>query len=272
MPSAELILLALSPVFLCCIVLEFCLARRFYRYQDSATNTALALLHQAADGLALLLLMPYFSLLHQSAWFVIPFNGWTLCLAFILQDFLYYWFHRASHRIHWFWAAHAVHHSSKWMNLTTAFRQSVMYPVAGMWLFWTPMMLLGYPPQLVFTVVALNLAFQFFVHTQTVKRLGWLEHIFNTPSHHRVHHGKNPCYLDKNFAGVLIIWDKLFGTFQHELADTPVEFGIVGKAPSNNPLACNFSPWYWLFKQYRAASGYKAKLNVLFGPPNHEPE
>ncbi|WP_372761871.1 sterol desaturase family protein [Pseudoalteromonas sp.] len=265
--SIEVILLALSPLFIAFVSYEFIKHRRYYDIADSLANTALALMHQAADAIALLLLMPFFYWLHQYRLFDIELSLVTVFAAFVLQDFLYYWFHKASHHIHWLWAAHVVHHSSTKMNFTTAFRQSLMYPLAGMWLFWLPIILIGFEPLHVFTVVALNLAFQFFVHTQVVGKLGWIETLFNTPSHHRVHHAINPGYLDKNFAGVLIIWDKLFGSYAEELEEKPCSYGIVGQLNSNNPIKITFHQWTHLVKTACKAKGITAKLKVVFGYP-----
>jgi len=265
--SIEIILLALSPIFLLFVGVEFIKFRRYYDIKDSLANALLALLHQGADAIALLLLMPFFYWLYQFRLFDIELTVFTVLGAFLLQDFLYYWFHRASHHIHWLWAGHVVHHSSTKMNFTTAFRQSIMYPVAGMWVFWLPMILIGFDPLTIFSVVALNLAYQFFVHTQIVGKLGWLERVFNTPSHHRVHHAINKSYLDKNFAGVLIIWDKLFGTFIEEDKNQPCKYGIVGQLNSNNPLIITFHQWAHLLKSTYTAKGLKAKCEVLFGYP-----
>jgi sterol desaturase/sphingolipid hydroxylase (fatty acid hydroxylase superfamily) len=265
--NSEIILLALSPVFLMFVCFEFLKFKRYYNIKDSLANTVLALLHQGADAMALLLLMPFFYMLYEYRLFDIKLSVLSVAFAFLLQDFLYYWFHRASHHIHWLWAAHVVHHSSTKMNFTTAFRQSIMYPVAGMWVFWLPMILLGFDPLTVFSVVALNLAYQFFVHTQIVAKLGWFESVFNTPSHHRVHHAINKRYLDKNFAGVLIIWDKLFGTFVEEDKNQPCKYGIVGQLNSNNPLIITFHQWAHLLKSTYTAKGLKAKCKVLFGYP-----
>ena len=265
--NSEIILLALSPVFLVFVCFEFIKFKRYYNIKDSLANTVLALLHQGADAMALLLLMPFFYMLYEYRLFDIKLSVLSVAFAFLLQDFLYYWFHRASHHIHWLWAAHVVHHSSTKMNFTTAFRQSIMYPVAGMWVFWLPMILIGFDPLTIFSVVALNLAYQFFVHTQIVGKLGWLERVFNTPSHHRVHHAINKSYLDKNFAGVLIIWDKLFGTFIEEDKNQPCKYGIVGQLNSNNPLIITFHQWAHLLKSTYTAKGLKAKCEVLFGYP-----
>ncbi|MBU1309700.1 MAG: sterol desaturase family protein [Gammaproteobacteria bacterium] len=270
----ELILLALSPVFIGFIAWEWYrshqAANGVYRWQDSLANAVLALLHQGSDMLALLLLMPFFLWLHQFRLFDIDLTAATVALAFLLQDFLYYWFHRASHHIRWLWASHVAHHSSRQMNFSTALRQSLTYPLSGMWLFWTPMILLGFTPALVFAVVALNLAFQFFVHTQAVKRLGWLgwlEWLFNTPSHHRVHHACNAVYIDKNFAGVLVIWDRLFGTFVAERADEPCRYGITEDFNSDNPLTITFYEWRKMLSEALKLSSVRQLPAVLFGAP-----
>lgn len=265
--NSEIILLALSPLFLIFVCCEFIKFKCYYDIKDSLANTVLALLHQGADAIALLLLMPLFNWLYGYRLFDIEVSVLSIAFAFLLQDFLYYWFHKASHHIHWLWAAHVVHHSSTKMNFTTAFRQSLMYPVAGMWVFWLPMILIGFEPLTVFSVVALNLAYQFFVHTQIVGKLGWFEKVFNTPSHHRVHHAINTGYLDKNFAGVLIIWDKLFGTFVEEDKSKPCKYGIIGQLNSNNPVVITFHQWEHLLKSVYKASGIKAKCRVLFGYP-----
>lgn len=267
MVPVEIILLALSPVFLLCVGIEFGFARKFYQIKDALHNALLALLHQGADALSLVLLMPAFYWLHQFALFQIELNALNLLVGFVIQDFLYYWFHRASHNIHWLWTAHVVHHSSTYMNFTTAFRQSVLYPVVGMWLFWLPLVLLGFDPALVFAIVAINLAFQFFVHTQTIRRLGWLEAVFNTPSHHRVHHASNPEYLDRNYAGVLIIWDKMFGTYVEEREDIAIQFGIRGRTPRANPVDTNLAQWRYMWQCFRSARHWKARIHALFGYP-----
>lgn len=269
MIPVELILLGLSPVFIICVALEFIKARKHYNVKDSINNTALALLHQGADAIILLLLMPMFNWLHQFSLFDIQLTATSLLVGFILQDFLYYWFHRASHNIHWFWLAHVVHHSSTHMNFTTAFRQSVLYPIVGMWLFWLPMILIGFSPSLVFAIVAINLAYQFFVHTQVIGNLGWFEKVFNTPTHHRIHHATNKPYIDKNYAGVLIIWDKLFGTFAPEDKSITIKYGIIGELPKDNPLSTNFKQVCVLKHKLKAANTFKQKLSVLFGYPSH---
>lgn len=272
--AVELILIALTPVFIVFVIYEYIKHKDWYVIKDSVANTVLALLHQVSDGIALLLLMPFFYVLYDYRLFDISLNVYTIAFAFIIQDFLYYWFHRASHNIHWLWAAHVVHHSSTKMNFSTAFRQSLMYPIAGMWLFWLPMILIGFDPKTVFAVVALNLAYQFFVHTQinySGGQLGkWWRLWFNTPSYHRVHHSINKPYIDKNFAGVLIIWDKCFGTFVEEQAGEPCRYGIKGQIDSNNPFYITFHQWRYMGREFLKNKGIKDKCKVLFGYPTHE--
>ena len=275
MPPVELILLLLSPVFLICVALEWRFAvlrqQNWYSWRDTMANAMLALLHQGSDMLALLLLMPFFYWLYQFSLFTIELSALNLLLAFILQDFLYYWFHRGSHHVRWLWASHVAHHSSRFMNFSTAFRQSLTYPISGMWVFWLPMILIGYEPLLVFAVVALNLAFQFFVHTQAIGKLGLLEYIFNTPSHHRVHHACNPLYIDRNFAGVLIIWDKLFGTFVAEQASEPCRYGITDDFNSTNPLTITFYEWRRMWQGLRCKERQQSVWQVLLKMPPKVP-
>ncbi|WP_461537083.1 sterol desaturase family protein [Spongorhabdus nitratireducens] len=266
----ELIQLAFAPVFFLGIALEYFHQRKRYAIRDSLNNAFLAASYQGVEALSLLLLMPLFYWLYQFRLFDIALNWQTLLGAFLLQDFLYYWFHRCSHRVHWLWAAHVVHHSSDLMNFSTAFRQSLMYPVAGMWLFWTPMILVGFDPKIVIAIVATNLAFQFFVHTEYTRRIPVIDLIFNVPSHHRVHHATNPQYIDKNFAGVLIIWDRLFGTFEPEQQNEPCRYGIVGKMERKNLFNMIFHQWRFMFRKYHEAKGIRAKAWILFGPPSHE--
>ncbi|WP_407333347.1 sterol desaturase family protein [Enterovibrio sp. 27052020O] len=269
----SLTLLFLAPLFFICMVLEYRLLRKQgasdYSLKELVCNFSLAGLHQGADLIATLLLMPFFLWLYQYRVFDITMTPFTVFAAFILQDFCYYWFHRASHNVHWLWASHVAHHSSDQMNFTTAFRQSLTYPISGMWLFWTPLMFLGYPPETVILVVALNLGFQFFVHTRIVGKLGWIEYLFNTPSHHRVHHARNPEYIDRNFAGVLIIWDKLFGTYVEEKNNVKIDYGIPHPINSWNPFTATFHQWKTLFSLAFSPNStpLRTRFAYLFGPP-----
>ena len=192
-----------------------------------------------------------------------------IVLALIAQDCLYYWKHRAAHRVRWFWTAHVVHHSSEYYNLSTALRQPWNNHFTGFVLLSTPLVILGVHPLLLGFVGALNLLYQYWIHTEAIDRMPvWFEAIFNTPSHHRVHHGTNPQYLDTNYAGILIIWDKMFGTFVPESADEKVTYGLVQNVETYNPIKIAFSEMWGALKD---VCGPKLTLmqrtKYLFAPP-----
>ena len=270
----EVLLLVLAPLFFVCILLEWYFGDRRQKLPVSARyypkevlcNFSLAAMHQGVDILAGLLIAKLYLAVFGWKLFDIQMGPVSFVLLMIAQDFCYYWFHRASHRVRWMWAAHVVHHSSENMNFSTAFRQSLMYPFAGMWVFWLPLVILGFDPNWVVFVVLLNLGLQFFVHTQAVRKLGPLEWLFNTPSHHRVHHGRNPQYIDKNYAGILIIWDKLFGTFVPE--EETVIYGITKPVNSFNPIKVTFSEWRDMFSDVTTKGlSFSERLKLLFAPP-----
>ncbi|QHH17930.1 sterol desaturase [Vibrio parahaemolyticus] len=279
MERPELLLMALAPIFFLCIAAEYGLGERRGKLPDSAQyylpevacNFVLAGLHQAADILTGLLIAHFYLWMFDWRLFDIEMSVSTFLLLMLLQDFFYYWFHRASHRIRWMWAAHVVHHSSERMNFSTAFRQSLMYPLAGMWLFWLPLVIIGFDPKWVVFVVLLNLGLQFFVHTQLIRSLGPLEWVFNTPSHHRVHHGINRQYIDKNYAGVLIIWDRMFGTFEPEIET--VRYGISKPVNSFNPIKVTFAEWKDMFNEVRRPNlTWQQRWRCLFAPPSDSTE
>ncbi|WP_199612020.1 sterol desaturase family protein [Flocculibacter collagenilyticus] len=271
----EAILLALSPIFFACIIIEYKKLPKNYNVIDSINNVLLAAMHQFADAIAVLLVLPIFAWIYQYRLLNIELTVFTVVMGFVFQDFLYYWFHRCSHKINWLWSAHIVHHSSTIMNFSTAFRQSFIYPMVGMWMFWLPLALLGYPPTLIFMIVALNLGYQFFVHTElaaNTETRTWFNFVFNTPSHHRVHHAINPEYIDKNFGGVLIIWDRLFGTFSAEKLSNPCKYGIAGKEEQQavrtqmskiNPITITLYYWKHMFKLMKHEHTLAKKLKIL---------
>jgi sterol desaturase/sphingolipid hydroxylase (fatty acid hydroxylase superfamily) len=225
-------------------------------------------MHQGTDKLAWLVAVPVYAYVYAH-WRIVSWRpGWAAWLAlFVAQDFLYYVFHRASHRVRWLWAAHVVHHSSERLNLSTAFRQSFMYPVAGMWVFWMPLAVIGFTPMQIVGIVLVNLAFQFFVHTQAIGKLGWLEYAFNTPSMHRVHHARNARYIDRNYAGVLAIWDRLSGSFVEEDTQEPPVYGIVERLDTYNPLKATFHEWVSMARDFAQAPGWRGRFAALFAPP-----
>jgi sterol desaturase/sphingolipid hydroxylase (fatty acid hydroxylase superfamily) len=272
--DAELLLIAMAPVFLACIGWEaWHMARtradaRIYNWRDTLCNAALALMHQGADKLAWFAVVPIYGYVYTHYRLLTWEPGaFAFAVLFVAQDLLYYVFHRMSHRVRWLWAAHVVHHSSERLNLSTAFRQSLMYPVAGMWVFWLPLALIGFPPAQIVAIVLVNLAFQFFVHTQAFGRLGWLGYVLNTPSTHRCHHARNPRYIDRNFAGVLVIWDRIFGSYVTEDPADPPEYGIVDGPTTHNPLKATFHEWASMFADVARADGVRNKLRVLVAPP-----
>ena len=190
-------------------------------------------------------------------------------VALVLGVDLGYWtYHWASHRVNFLWAMHAVHHQSEEYNLSTALRQS-WFTAAFSWAFYAPLALLGFPPAMFMTVYTLDILYQFWIHTRAVGKLGPLEWILNTPSHHRVHHGVDPKYIDKNYAGIFIIWDRLFGTFRVE--DTEPVYGVVKPLSSWNPFWANFEPWVKIWEMARATRRLRDKVYVWFAPPEWRP-
>ena len=194
---------------------------------------------------------------------------WVFAVAFILDDFRYYWLHRIGHECRWFWASHVNHHSSQHYNLSTALRQTWTGTITGSFLFSLPLVFLGFHPLIVAFVNGLNLVYQFWIHTEAIKRMPrWFEAVMNTPSHHRVHHATNPKYLDANYAGVLIVWDKLFGTFVPEDDAEPCRYGIIKNLGTFNVLRIAFHEWNGLIRdQFQPDLTWRDRFLYIFGPP-----
>ena len=246
----DLSLLAV-PLYLAAILAEALYSRRHHLNRYRLTDTLASLSMLVASGIVellprLLALLIFFQLHELSPLKdVIGRQWWAWLLLFLLDDFTYYWFHRANHEVRLLWAGHVNHHSSQYLNFGTALRQGVGERVHK-FLFWLWLPLLGFDPAMIITVIGINLFYQFWIHTQAVGKLHpWIEAVFNTPSHHRVHHGSNVRYLDRNHGGVLIIWDRLFGTFSEERDDEPVVYGLTTNIDSDNP-------WTVLSHEYRA--------------------
>ena len=198
-----------------------------------------------------------------------PHDWWTWVLLFFADDFAYYWFHRVSHESRVFWASHVVHHSSEHYNLSTALRQTwvpmTYFP------FWLPLLLLGFPPWMVLLAQSWSLIYQFWIHTERIRRLPRaLEWVLNTPSHHRVHHGSNDQYLDRNYAGILIVWDRLFGTFIGE--GERVRYGLTKNIETFNPVRVAFHEYIALAREMRRARGWRTKLALALRGPGWRPE
>ncbi|EEA93596.1 MULTISPECIES: sterol desaturase family protein [unclassified Pseudovibrio] len=202
----------------------------------------------------------------------VPVNWWTILICFVLYDLAYYWQHRFGHEYRWFWASHVNHHSSQRYNLSTALRQTWTGTIALTFIFGLPIALFGFPPEMIFFVAAWNLLYQFWIHTELVDRMGPLEWIFNTPSHHRVHHATNPRYLDSNYAGTLIIWDRMFGTFSPEVAEDPPRYGIGKNLETNNLLIVAFHEWIAMVKDLKTARSLKDVYGYMFRTPGWTPD
>jgi len=206
--------------------------------------------------------------LHNHRLFDIPYLWWVWPLVFVLDDFNYYLFHRTAHRVRWFWAGHVNHHSSQHYNLSTALRQTWTGFIALSFIFRLPLFLLGFPPAMILFCGGVNLVYQFFIHTETVGRLPFgLEYWLNTPSHHRAHHGTNARYLDRNYGGMLIIFDRMFGTFEAERDDEPVRYGIVRNLATFNPLWVGFHEWIAIGRDVVKAPDWRSRWMAVAGPP-----
>jgi sterol desaturase/sphingolipid hydroxylase (fatty acid hydroxylase superfamily) len=189
-------------------------------------------------------------------------------LLFFGEELCYYAYHRAAHRVRWFWATHAVHHSPNELTLATAMRLGWTGKISGTALFFAPLVWIGFSPIAVALAVAANLLYQFWLHTTWIPKLGrWFEWTFNTPSHHRVHHGSNPEYLDCNYGGVLIVFDRLFGSFVEERADVPVRYGLTTPLVTYNPLRIAMHEWMNLARDLRRARSLRDVARALFAPP-----
>ncbi len=245
---SELLLLAI-PAFFGLMLLEAAvLSRRKqqnYEARDTAASLAMGLgnlgIQLGWKGLALGFLV----WLHQFALFDLGGAWWVWLLLFFADDFCYYWFHRVHHEVRLFWAAHVNHHSSERYNLSTALRQSWTTPFTWGFFYW-PLPLLGFDPLMIVSMGTFSLLYQFWIHTEAIDRLGPLEWVLNTPSHHRVHHGSNPQYLDRNYGGFTIVFDRLFGSFEPEVE--PVHYGLTKNIQTFNPLRIAFHEWAAMFR------------------------
>lgn len=263
------------PVFFLLIGIEMLVARaqgkRVYRFADAITDLSCGI-GQQVTGLFLkgVLFAGYLLVYQNFALFELAAGSpWTWLLAIVGVDFLYYWWHRASHVVNLMWAAHIVHHQSEDMNFAVALRQA-WFTSATSWLFYLPLALLGVPPLVFLGADAFSTLYQFWIHTETIGKLGPLEGVLNTPSHHRVHHAINPQYLERNYGAVTIVWDRLFGSFEQE-RERPV-YGILKPFGSWNSIWANFHYFGEILAKARRVPGWRAKLAVWFADPGWDPE
>lgn len=270
---------AAVPVFVALIALEMRRHRRLrragrrdlvgYERRDTATSLWMGLGNVLVAAAAHGGVFALFFLAYEHRLLDLGTGAWVWVALFFAEDFVYYWWHRASHEVRLLWAAHENHHSSQRYNLSTALRQSWTTPFTTVPFYvWLP--LLGFHPLMVQTQVGISLLYQFWLHTELVGRLGPLERVFNTPSHHRVHHGTNVEYLDRNHGGILIVWDRLFGTFEPERAS--VRYGLTKNITTFDPFRVAFHEWAAMLRQARRAGSLREALGYLLAPPGWSPD
>jgi sterol desaturase/sphingolipid hydroxylase (fatty acid hydroxylase superfamily) len=267
------IILYAIPFFILAMALELYVAYRegikTYEKKDAFSSIAMGLGNVFLGFFSKALVFLCFYYIYENfRLFTIPVAWWSFVLIFFLDDISYYWFHRISHECRLFWSSHVVHHSSQHYNLSTALRQTWS---GGFYtfIFWLLLPLLGFHPGMILFQMSVSLLYQFWIHTETIDKLPkWFEAVMNTPSHHRVHHGSNPIYLDRNHAGILIIWDKMFGTFQPELANEKVIYGMVKNIDTYNPIKIAFMEWVNMFRDvFAGKKSLKNRLLYFIKPP-----
>ena len=271
--SVNIAVMAL-PLYILLMLLELAYqchpGRHTWRLADSVTSINSAVLRLVLEGpLRVLLLIPYAWLYEHARVLELDAGSpWVWLGGFVAVDLCFYWAHRSLHRYNLLWGAHQPHHSSEDFNLSTALRKGA-FQTAFDWPFYLPLALFGVPLPLFLLLLGIQLAYQFWIHTQHIERLGWLEQILVTPSHHRVHHGQNDCYIDKNHGGVFIVWDKLFGTFAEERE--PVRYGVTTPVNSFDPLRLQLSWWRLLWADARATRSWWDKLRLWWMPTGWRP-
>ena len=247
--------------------------QRPYDWREAAASLGLAAGREFTNLLPLSIALPGAFWLYEHRIWTPPLDSLAgLGLLFLGIEFCYYWFHRATHRVRWFWATHAVHHSPNSLNFSAAYRLGWTSRIGGSLLFFLPLAWLGYPPRLIASAFTINLLYQFWIHAEWIPKLGPLEGIFNTPSTHRVHHATNLEYLDANYGGVLVIFDRLFGTYVPERAELPCRYGLVTPLRTYNPFRIAFFYWIEVVRDLRTARSAREVAGFLFGPPGWTPD
>ena len=259
------------PFFIITLIIEILVINKkkivVYEFKDAAASISMGLGNVFLGIFAKVLVLAVLTYIYINfRFFTIPFTWWAWVLIIFAEDFLYYWFHRISHENRFFWASHVVHHSSQKYNLSTALRQTWSGSFIS-FVFWLPLALLGFHPAMILAQMSISLIYQYWIHTELIDKLPkWFEAVFNTPSHHRVHHATNPQYLDRNHAGIFIIWDKLFGSFEPEI-EKPI-YGLVKNIHTFNPIKIAFIEWIQLFKDsLTSKTSLLNKLNYFIKPP-----
>nr|RNJ65944.1 MAG: sterol desaturase family protein [Leptolyngbya sp. IPPAS B-1204] len=262
--------------FIGLILIEFIFIRRsrnyHYSWKESLASLGVAIGHSVTSAIFKSVHAGILFWVWNHRLFTLPLNtGWNFLLLFVSIEFCYYWYHRATHRVRWLWATHAVHHSAEHLNLSAAYRLGWTGWLSGNILFFIPLIWLGFHPLSVLTGLSLNLLYQFWIHTELIPKLGPLEWFLNTPSHHRVHHASNQEYIDRNYGGVLIVFDRWFGTFAEEQSHNPPVYGLTQPIRSYNPVVIALSEWSRLFNDLRTARTWEQRFKVAFYPPDWRP-
>ena len=262
------------PLFIAAILAELFWIVRSGRGGRYETRDAVTSLLMGAGNVASGILLGFIAYgFFMALWAITPLDlgtsWWVILLCFVLDDLRYYWVHRFGHRIRWVWASHVNHHSSQHYNLTTALRQTWTGTFTFMMVVRAPLILMGFHPAMVLFVGGLNLIYQFWIHTEAIGRMPrWFEAVMNTPSHHRVHHGRNPRYLDANYAGVFIVWDRLFGTFVPEREDEKPDYGLVQNLGTFNPIRVAFHEWVAMLRDiFRPGLTLRERVMYAVAPP-----
>ncbi len=244
-------------------------SHRNYDWRASLASLGVAAVQFAIKPITAGFVTAIFVAVHAVAPVTLPIGDWRVWIAaFFAVEFVYYWFHRASHEVNWFWATHSVHHSANEMTLPAAIRLGWTGQITGVWAFFMPLILIGFPPVMVVGLLGANLIYQYALHTEAVGKL-WkpVEFVFNTPSHHRAHHASDEEFLDKNYGGVLIVFDRMFGTFAEEPDRGGLTYGLVKPLESHNPVRIAFHQWIVLGRALRDAKSWQRRLAVLIGSP-----
>jgi sterol desaturase/sphingolipid hydroxylase (fatty acid hydroxylase superfamily) len=260
------------PILLLAIAIEIYCSKgsqnRNYHWQESIASLGIFLIHHLTQILFRFVPTGLLFFAWEHRLFTVPIEQWwSIPLLFILIEFCYYWYHRTAHQIRWLWATHAVHHSVRYFNLSAAYRLGWTGWLSGNILFFMPLAWLGFQPIAIGIGLSLNLLYQFWIHTELIPKLGILELVFNTPSHHRVHHASNSEYIDRNFGGVLIIFDRLFGTFTEEKSDRSIIYGLTHPLKSQNPFKIALHEWERIFQDLLIAKTWRDRFRIILGLP-----
>jgi len=251
------------------IVCDAVMRRDLYDVKDTAASLTMGIGNILVGVATKAIAFAVFTAVHRFALFKIGYQWWAWLLLFVADDFTYYWFHRTSHECRLFWASHVIHHSSQRYNLATALRQTWTGGFMT-FIFWLWLPLVGFQPLMVLTMQAISLLYQFWIHTELIRSMGPAEALLNTPSHHRVHHASNARYIDRNHAGTLIVWDRLFGTFEPEdLNERPV-YGLTKNISSYNPVRIAFHEWQDIWNDWRQARRWRERFACVFGSPGRK--